>query len=361
MLKRLLSALLSLALTALSVRPICAEAVFSLCELANCRVVRAYSGCGSAYFYGFSGGMLVSSRVIPDAVTRTVSVSGSILSACHDDSHACALVRAGLKEYRAVVLDMDSGAWTEQPIDGSFAVQHSSVAYADGEFLVIAVSDGVSYVHGCCADRSYDYRFPANIDGLFVRDNAAYARLDGGAVWRLGGGTSSFCADGAAQTAETLSSAGTLTVCADGMTAVLHADCTCTVSGGEAPQEVPQTSVSQTGDILTVACGTTVSGFKTAHADVLAVTDADGNNVGSGKLRTGYAAQLISETVLLAVTGDLDGSGTVSGRDTAALMQYFAGGSSLTACMSRAADMNGDGSLDNCDLVLMARAAGADG
>ena len=66
-----------------------------------------------------------------------------------------------------------------------------------------------------------------------------------------------------------------LTVCADGMTAVLHADCTCTVSGGEAPQEVPQTSVSQTGDILTVACGTTVSGFKTAHADVLAVTDAD--------------------------------------------------------------------------------------
>ena len=102
-------------------------------------------------------------------------------------------------------------------------------------------------------------------------------------------------------------------------------------------------------------------GFKTAHADVLAVTDADGNNVGSGKLRTGYAAQLISETVLLAVTGDLDGSGTVSGRDIAALMAYLAGGSSLTACMSCAADMNGDGSLDNCDLVLMARVAGADG
>ena len=89
----------------------------------------------------------------------------------------------------------------------------------------------------------------------------------------------------------------------------------------------------------------------------LSVVSKNGSEA-SGVLKTGYNVSLSGAVYPVVVTGDLDGSGTVSSRDTAALMSYFAGSGSLTGCYAGAADVDGDGALDNRDLVLLARTAG---
>lgn len=365
--KRWLSLGLALLLAALALLPAHAEETVYLRELSGCKKVFAYSGASSAYFYGFHGSELVSARVLPGQMTRTVSAGGNILCVCHDDDHACALVKTGLHAFQALVLDMNSGAWQANPVAEGYTVQHTSVAYAQGEVMVIVVENGRSFVLGSRGSAPYSYRFSNNIDRLFVRDNAAYARLDGGRVYRLGAGASTLCS-GVQPEVEGFSG-GALTVSVNGSTAVLHSDFTCAVrraaqaANGDVPSgegkagspAAPAQPQKPDGEILTVRAGTTVAQLKQSRGDVTAVTDADGKAVSSGKLRTGYSAQLTGGSFPIAVTGDLDGSGTVTGRDVTALMQVFVGKRTLSACETRAADLNNDRLVDNRDLVLLAQ------
>ena len=53
--------------------------------------------------------------------------------------------------------------------------------------------------------------------------------------------------------------------------------------------------------------------------------------------------------------GDLNASGTVNSRDIKLFMEHLVGNSTLTGVFAIAADWNGDGNLDNRDLVLLSK------
>ncbi len=340
---------LCLLLTLLLLFPVRAAAT-TLHELANCRKTFSYSGSGAAYFYGFTGSKLVSSRVLPDILTRTTEVPGNILSACHNDDAVCALYQVSLHTYKAVQMNMHSGACTHTTVAANRSVQHSSIAAAADEVFVIVVDNDVSYALGTRGTTEFTYRFAQNIDRLFVSGNAAYARLDGGAVYRIGNGQST-AANGVApqDSAPTVSAAG--------KTATLQADFSCTVRDTNAPQAIAFGDAITSDGFLAVAAGTTVRQLQARYDTPLTVSDTNGNRVDSGKLKTGDAVVTGGKTCLLAVLGDLNGTGTVNSADAAALMRHFTGSEALSSVAERAADFNRDGAADHRDLVLIARAA----
>lgn len=319
-----------------------ASAAATLHELANCRKTFSYSGSAAAYFYGFYGSTLVSSRVLPDTMTRTVTVPGNILCACHDDDNAYALYKESLHTFRVVQMNMHSGACAHTTVAENRTVQHTSIAAGGGELFVIVVENSRSFVLGQLGHAEYPYRFSHNIDRLFVSDNTAYARTDGGAVYRIGNGQAASVSGVAPNDSAT-------TVCAGGQTATLQADFTCTVHTGSAAQS--------DGNTLTVAAGTTVRQLQTQYPSLTAVYNAEGHPVDSGTVHTGYSVQMGGSVYLLAVAGDVNGNGAVNSADADALMQHLIGSAALPPIAAVAADINKDGSVDHRDLVLLARAA----
>lgn len=363
--KRLLACLVCLALFAFSAVPTGADSESVLWELRGCSAVYAYSGKRAAYFFGFNGASLVSSRIFPDTVTRSAEAGGSIVLACHDESAAYALYRAGIGGYRALIMDMNSGACEDVAVAQGCAVQASSFAAADGELYVIAVENGASFVWAGRGAESRRCRLPGDIGRLFSRESNVYAELDDGSVYRVSGGAPTLCTDVPPGGTEPLSKAGTLSVQVGDRTAVLYGDGTCRVSDGAAQQSEEQPQGGQTaapaggymeGGWLTVTAGTTVAQLKRTRGDVSAVTDGSGAAVTGGALRTGYWVYGDGWQCIVVVTGDVDGSGTVTSLDVQALMRYLTG-CSLAECGRRAADLNGDGAADSRDLVLLARRA----
>ena len=101
----------------------------------------------------------------------------------------------------------------------------------------------------------------------------------------------------------------------------------------------------------------TVPQLLKAYPAVLAVEDANGASVTAGAVRTGYAAVFADGRSVLAVAGDLNGSGTVNSADVKELMTLFVTSGTAADHVRRAADFHRDGTLDNRDLVLLSRAA----
>lgn len=355
MLRRLIAVGLFLALLFL---PVCSvgAAMAVLTELRSCKRIFAYSGRENAYFFGFSGDALVSERVLPGRLTRTLRVNGGIIAVCHDEACVSALYRV-TGGFRVASLHMNDGVCKDMAVGEGYEVQASSFAAADGEAFVIVVINGTAAVLGTDGQRSHIYRFACNPDRLFVSDNRACVVLDDGSSYVLSGGRSVQQTVSPSQTEGTPGS-GTLTAHTDIRTAVLRPDYTCMLSDAE--QEQPLQSEPSAACVIngcvTVTAGTTVAALKQAYG-VLSVFTQNGSEA-SGVLKTGFNVSVSGTVYPVAVTGDLDGSGTVSSRDIAALMTYIAGGSILTGCYAGAADVNGDGALNNRDLVLLVRTAG---
>lgn len=353
MCRRLTIAGLSLALFLLAFGRANAAAP-ELSALRTCKRIFSYSGKENAYFFGFEDAALTSARVLPDRITRTVRVSGSIITACHDEYCAYVLYRA-TGGFRVTGMRMSDGVCTDIAVGDGYEVQASSFAAAGGEAFVIAVTGGVSFVAGTDGKSRAVYRFDSNIDRLFVSNNRAFARLDNGSVYVLGGG-SSVRQNASSSVAEGFSADGTLTACTDTQTAVLRCDFVCLLPDSEPVQPAqPSGGTVLTADsYVQVTAGTTVAALKKACANLTVVYNETGSEA-SGVLRTGYSALVSGKAYPVAVTGDLDGSGTVSSRDVTALMDCFVGSGSLTACCAKAADVNGDGVVNNRDLVLLVR------
>ena len=106
---------------------------------------------------------------------------------------------------------------------------------------------------------------------------------------------------------------------------------------------------------LIVDAGMTVAALKKRDESISAVYDNDGQEIGSGKLRTGYSLKKHGIEYPLVVRGDLNASGTVNSRDIKLFMEHLVGNSTLTGVFAIAADWNGDGNLDNRDLVLLSK------
>lgn len=115
--------------------------------------------------------------------------------------------------------------------------------------------------------------------------------------------------------------------------------------------------INQDGCITGIESGTTVSSFKRLFSADIKVFNTDGNEVTSGKVKTGYRAEVDGVMYDIAVFGDITGEGNVKTNDTSLLMSYFTEKSSLSGVYLTAADYNNDGKVDNKDLVGIARYA----
>ena len=120
------------------------------------------------------------------------------------------------------------------------------------------------------------------------------------------------------------------------------------------PIERNSSNINRENTII-VEAGMTVTALKKRDESISAVYDNDGQEIGSGKLRTGYSLKKYGIEYPLVVRGDLNASGTVNSRDIKLFMEHLVGNSTLTGVFAIAADWNGDGNLDNRDLVLLSK------
>lgn len=108
------------------------------------------------------------------------------------------------------------------------------------------------------------------------------------------------------------------------------------------------------GYICNIKSGTTVAQLKKSCPQIISVTDKNGNKL-SGKLKTGAVIATKEQNYVVAVIGDVTGTGEVNSKDCKCIMQYLTGKNELFGAYKKAADYNLDGSVDNKDLVLIAR------
>ena len=393
--KRLISCAISVVLLIVSFTTAAADNAVKLRELSDCVKVFAYSGKDSAYFYGFNSQTLCSVRVIPDVLTRTVNVNGTILSVCHDDSNAYALYKNGQNAYCIMQMNMNSGDCSWFQIAQENTVQHSSIAACNGEVMVITSKGTDILTSAQNGNSSYTYSFPSGVKELFVNDNNAYALINDGSLYRIGSRSKTYSANlsvlsgfSNAGCGWMFTSGGAL-VSVNGEREYIHADAAVKLNGktvqrnsvrllacaldraaalkndysleytgsdGRSQEEgASDKSKLKSGGIAVLEEGITVSKLKSIYSNVTGVYAANGEVISSGALRTGYTAMLESGSCQIAVLGDINGSGTVNSADTKLLMRFFTGSASLNDCEITAADCNKDGIADNRDLVLLSR------
>ena len=116
-------------------------------------------------------------------------------------------------------------------------------------------------------------------------------------------------------------------------------------------------SINSDGYITGISSGTTVTDFKKLFSDEVAVYDKNGNEVTSGKVKTGYRARISDHIYEISVLGDITGEGNIKSNDVSALMSYFVEKSDLNGVYLASADYNNDGNITNKDLVGIARQA----
>lgn len=108
-------------------------------------------------------------------------------------------------------------------------------------------------------------------------------------------------------------------------------------------------------DDSTVICENplSVSKFKSYYNQVTNVTDAYGNTVTKGKIKSGYFANIGNVSYEISVTGDVNRNGAVNSADTDLLMKYLSNKTDENAIHIKSADINRDKTIDNRDLVLI--------
>lgn len=124
-------------------------------------------------------------------------------------------------------------------------------------------------------------------------------------------------------------------------------------SGNESRNEAVK--INSDKYITGIKSGTTVTDFKKSFSDKAIVYDKDGNEITSGKIKTGYRAEISGVIYEISVLGDITGEGNVKSNDVSALMSYFVNKSDLSGVYLTSADFNNDGNVDNKDLVGIAQ------
>lgn len=99
--------------------------------------------------------------------------------------------------------------------------------------------------------------------------------------------------------------------------------------------------------------GTTVSGLKKLLNDDDLEVFTTSSKAASGKLRSGWTVISKGFQRTVIVHGDLNGSGTVNSADVRLLQQLIVTRSTASEVQRAAGDLDGNGRLDTCDLVLL--------
>ena len=416
LLKRCISALLMLLFAAAGT--VCAFASDSrpdLSLLRNCGRIYAYSTDYSAYFYGFDGSMLYSARVLPDDCIRYVNAGGTVRAVSHDNDHAYALFSTG-NQYSCLSMNMNDGSCFTEALYSGERIYAKSFCAADDEMFVMLFGRTFSYVQGKRGGQTYRYAPDCNIKCLFTNDDNAYLETTRGDVYRIGEGNMTFCLkldealeytnagagylyskydalvslDGSkrrvlkqkqAAISEdvifSLSNTGLtvngvtesfasplLLAASGGKAAVLENDYSCSIVSADGENNDSEqgggaldTPDIKDGIVRGISSGTTVAAFKRAFPSASDIFSADGALVSSGDIKTGYKALIGGSYYPIAVFGDLGGSAEINSTDINALGNMLAEQRLPEGVYFAASDLNGDGSVDTRDLVLLMKLA----
>ena len=390
MTKRALLCLFFLALFLCTPFRAVAETASDLSVLSSAKRIFSYSGKASAYFYGFSNQTLYSARVIPSVSLRTVRTGGVIRAVCHDENSVYAMCESGKGDFSVGTLNLSNGAYAEQSLNCAKDISYTSFAVSDGE--VFLLSDGVT---GICGERVYQYALGDSAAQLFVNGNSAYALTDSGNIYRLFKGSAAFCTalnthtlvtnagDGFVLTADGIlcnlnggrqygvaqpavqtdsgvfSDSSAIAAAAVGeQAAVLKPDYSCVVFNFREAEGGSDSNSTATADKLTVSAGTTVKQLCNCCPELTGIFDESGQPFTAGVLKTGCSAAWNGGSGGIVVLGDVSCNGAVNGADIDAVMSHLVNCQSLLSGYAlAAADLDRNGSLDNRDLVLLARLA----
>lgn len=236
--------------------------------------------------------------------------------------------------------------------------QGSKISNAGVNFISISAGTVVSLQDGT---RTYISNVSENCVSL-CGNNTFYA-ISNIAYLRQGGSTKSF----------SLNSAARAVLCHGGKAAVLTKNSKCVILDCDdyKSYSLPQNNtdikntyenyeINSDGILYRVESGTTVAQFKNSFPSAITVYDKSGNTVTSGKVKTGFKAEVSGNIYQIAVAGDLTGEGNTKSNDVSALMECFVGIAEMSDLTRTAADFNFDSSADNRDLVLIARKANTD-
>lgn len=416
MIKRIVrsAVILALIITA-SVCTIKADGSVMPGELRQCKHIYSYSGKANAYFYGYSGKTLCSTRVIPNSITRYVSVSGTIRAVCHDENCAYALYDGSNKSYGVVRMNMNSGECDYCTISDTQNAVNRSFAVAGNEIFIIFNSRIFPVVKSYNFSGKYlkMYEFTRGAECLFCNGGYAYARDFNGEIFSLSGKGKTKRAELEAYTeffnagdgyiftrdkriillnggyterpdcdlaVKTPRSGFYLTgsalrysggeaevgsarlLCAVGSTAaVLRNDFLCEIVNiNNNTKQISSNTINRKpkisdSTIVGIEAGTTVARLKEMFSDIKKIHNHNGAEVTSGLLKTGYTAQTPEGSYRIALTGDVNSSGTLNSADIDELLSALSGSEKLSGWCLKAADLNGDGSVNTKDLVLVGK------
>ena len=310
-------------------------------ELGSCKKVYAYSGTDAAYFYGYYGGTLVSEKVLPDDVTRSVTTDGVIRMVCHNAQTTCALLKTRVNQFSVLALDMNSGRYTITALEGSRNFSLTGFAADDAQIYIISPTSTGTAVSRFDKSGNYlgDTSLPREAVQLFCNDGSAYGMDANGDIYQIDGNNITFCANANPETE--LRNAGAGYLYGDGKLICLYDGSTQRIADRLAVRTADRLFTDNDGQLLAAA------GRKKAVFDgsVVSVEEAEQSE--------GQHSEPNETSV--SKRGDLNGTGTVNGADVTALMNHLIGKELLSGNALANADMNNDGSVDNRDLVILAQ------
>ncbi len=191
----LLLILITLVFSAIST--IYAATEYDIDILGGCNNIYYDSNRQGAFACGFSGNTVYSVKVMPEYVSRYVTVDGSIKSMSQSGKYTYALICKDVitNSYDLLELNMDNGNCKYYKIKNERDIVTKYFSVSDGYVFFINTDDLFSYVKciNLVNGKVNTYRFDINVNRLFNNNGKTYAVLYDGSVFNLTSTYKSFC------------------------------------------------------------------------------------------------------------------------------------------------------------------------
>lgn len=118
--------------------------------------------------------------------------------------------------------------------------------------------------------------------------------------------------------------------------------------------EIKGSGVKTSGMNVVCEPKTTITNIKQIAKDAV-IKNADGKEVTSGNIGTGYTIKYNGQTYTVVKKGDTNGDGKLTPADATVTLKSYLGSSRISNAEKLAADVNGDGKLTPADATVMLR------
>lgn len=173
-------------------------AAYSAADLKSCNKVYIDCNSSGAFAYGFNGGTVYSSMLLPSHINKNVSVNGKIKSITQSGSMTYALYEIDLKkkQYGIVGINMKSGSCVYYNFSNMKSLETSCFSISDGRVYFIRSDAEYNYltIYSLSGTLESSYSFGKNIYNLFNNNSKTYAVLFDGSIYRFDNAKSTYVA-----------------------------------------------------------------------------------------------------------------------------------------------------------------------